>query len=60
MTFYNNEAFIFLLKPKVFLDELGLTDDSNMFGTFTILRRILRLLFGHRKPRASEYIGGHR
>nr|CAH0098063.1 unnamed protein product [Daphnia galeata] len=43
------------------LDELGLTDDSNSFGTFTILRRIFRLLFGgHRKPRTNDYSGGHR
>ncbi|EFX85028.1 hypothetical protein DAPPUDRAFT_238389 [Daphnia pulex] len=42
------------------LDDLGLTDDSNIFGTFTILRRIFRLFFGHRKPRANDYSGGHR
>ncbi|KAI9562147.1 hypothetical protein GHT06_013112 [Daphnia sinensis] len=42
------------------LDDLGLTDDSNIFGTFSILRRIFRLFFGHRKPRADDYSGGHR
>lgn len=50
----------FFSPSKVFLDELGLTDDSNIFGTFSILRRIFRLIFGHRKPRANDYSGGHR
>jgi hypothetical protein len=56
-------AFLFTVHHfslQVVLDDLGLTDDSNIFGTFTILRRIFRLFFGHRKPRANDYSGGHR
>lgn len=52
--------YLFFLYIKVSFDDLGLTDESNIFGVFPVLRRIFHLLFGKRKRRAADYSGGHR
>ena len=55
-----NLILLYSIPSPVSFDSLGLTDNSNIFGVFPILRRIFRLLFGKRKPRAIDYNGGHR